>query len=441
MHVFFEDDGQLKAGTVLADNDSSLQVEAASGKRLKVKAAAVLLRYAEPSPTVAARRGAEAGARARPEFPVGSLRRRGVRVRRSRARIFRPPARAERGGGGRAGARRRADVLLQARQGPLPQGAARCAEGRAGVGRAQEARGRADGGLGRRASRAPAARRAAREAADAPVQAGQERARVEGARGGVRRARRRARWRCSPSAARYPSSHDYHFNAFLAQAFPNGPAFPALAAPPAAARSPRGGGARVLDRRRDDDRDRRRVFGPRAAERPLRGRHPHRRAGARHRARVAARRDRPRAPVDRLHAGTQDHDAARRGRRRVHAGGGTIGAGAVAVCRGRAGRRARPARRRGSTAYRSPRTCASTRSAKPSPTTSRRRPIRRGRAELRVLWKLAQSLSGERGKADFARIDYSFYVDWKPDRQRARRAACASSRGRAAARSTSSFRN
>jgi len=34
MHVFFEDDGQLKAGTVLADNDSSLQVEAASGKRL-----------------------------------------------------------------------------------------------------------------------------------------------------------------------------------------------------------------------------------------------------------------------------------------------------------------------------------------------------------------------------------------------------------------------
>ena len=50
MHVFFEDDGQLKAGTVLADNDSSLQVEAATGKRLKIKATAILLRYAEPSP-------------------------------------------------------------------------------------------------------------------------------------------------------------------------------------------------------------------------------------------------------------------------------------------------------------------------------------------------------------------------------------------------------
>ena len=52
MHVLFEDDGQLKAGTILTDNDASLQVEAASGKRLKIKAAAVLLRYAEPSPPI-----------------------------------------------------------------------------------------------------------------------------------------------------------------------------------------------------------------------------------------------------------------------------------------------------------------------------------------------------------------------------------------------------
>jgi exoribonuclease-2 len=50
MHVFFEDDGQCKAGTILADNGPSLQVEAASGKRLKVKSGAVLLRFAEPSP-------------------------------------------------------------------------------------------------------------------------------------------------------------------------------------------------------------------------------------------------------------------------------------------------------------------------------------------------------------------------------------------------------
>jgi len=51
MHVFFEDDGAFRAGTVLADNDTSLQVESASGKRLKVKAANVLLRFTDPSPS------------------------------------------------------------------------------------------------------------------------------------------------------------------------------------------------------------------------------------------------------------------------------------------------------------------------------------------------------------------------------------------------------
>src|SRR3954454_23090445 len=50
MHLLFEDDGH-KAGTILADNDASLQVEAASGKRLKIKAASVLLRFASPSPS------------------------------------------------------------------------------------------------------------------------------------------------------------------------------------------------------------------------------------------------------------------------------------------------------------------------------------------------------------------------------------------------------
>jgi exoribonuclease-2 len=33
--------------------------------------------------------------------------------------------------------------------------------------------------------------------------------------------------------------------------------------------------------------------------------------------------------------------------------------------------------------------------------------------ELRVLWKFAQALAADRGKPDFPRIDYSFYVDWE----------------------------
>jgi exoribonuclease-2 len=46
MHVLFEEDGAFKDGhPVLADNDSSLQVETASGKRSKIKTANVLLRY------------------------------------------------------------------------------------------------------------------------------------------------------------------------------------------------------------------------------------------------------------------------------------------------------------------------------------------------------------------------------------------------------------
>ena len=68
MYVYFEDDGQLKAGTVLADNDASLQVEAASGKRLKIKAAAVLLRFAAPPPSVVTAEAQKLAADIDPDF-------------------------------------------------------------------------------------------------------------------------------------------------------------------------------------------------------------------------------------------------------------------------------------------------------------------------------------------------------------------------------------
>ncbi len=50
MNILFEEDGAFRAGTVLADNNTSLQVELATGKRSKVKAANVLLRFDQPSP-------------------------------------------------------------------------------------------------------------------------------------------------------------------------------------------------------------------------------------------------------------------------------------------------------------------------------------------------------------------------------------------------------
>jgi exoribonuclease-2 len=44
-NVFYEEDGDFKVGAILADHDTSLQVEAPHGKRSKVKASAVLLRF------------------------------------------------------------------------------------------------------------------------------------------------------------------------------------------------------------------------------------------------------------------------------------------------------------------------------------------------------------------------------------------------------------
>lgn len=52
MHVLYEEDGAFRTATILIDNDSSLQVETPSGKRSKIKAANVLLRYGEPAPTL-----------------------------------------------------------------------------------------------------------------------------------------------------------------------------------------------------------------------------------------------------------------------------------------------------------------------------------------------------------------------------------------------------
>lgn len=50
MNVLYEESGTLKTGAVLADNVTSLHVESPHGKRTKVKAGNVLLRFAEPAP-------------------------------------------------------------------------------------------------------------------------------------------------------------------------------------------------------------------------------------------------------------------------------------------------------------------------------------------------------------------------------------------------------
>ncbi|MBL8380937.1 MAG: RNB domain-containing ribonuclease [Burkholderiales bacterium] len=49
MNVLYEEDGGFKVGAILSETDTSLQVEAAHGKRSKIKAAAVLLRFDKPA--------------------------------------------------------------------------------------------------------------------------------------------------------------------------------------------------------------------------------------------------------------------------------------------------------------------------------------------------------------------------------------------------------
>jgi exoribonuclease-2 len=47
-NIFYEEEGDFKVGSVLADNNTSLQVEAPHGKRSKVKASVVLFRFEAP---------------------------------------------------------------------------------------------------------------------------------------------------------------------------------------------------------------------------------------------------------------------------------------------------------------------------------------------------------------------------------------------------------
>jgi exoribonuclease II len=50
VNVLYEENGSFKVATVLADSDASLQVEAPHGKRAKIKAKDVLLRFDQPAP-------------------------------------------------------------------------------------------------------------------------------------------------------------------------------------------------------------------------------------------------------------------------------------------------------------------------------------------------------------------------------------------------------
>ncbi|WP_435627333.1 ribonuclease catalytic domain-containing protein [Candidatus Ferrigenium straubiae] len=49
MNILYEEEGSFKVGSIMADNTTSLQIESVSGKRSKVKAANVMLRFTQPA--------------------------------------------------------------------------------------------------------------------------------------------------------------------------------------------------------------------------------------------------------------------------------------------------------------------------------------------------------------------------------------------------------
>ena len=68
MNVLFEEDGGFKAGSIMADNDSSLQVEMPTGKRSKIKAATILLRFDKPAPGALLEQAAPLAEEIEPDF-------------------------------------------------------------------------------------------------------------------------------------------------------------------------------------------------------------------------------------------------------------------------------------------------------------------------------------------------------------------------------------
>ena len=292
---------------------------------------------------------------------------------------------------------RRADVLLQEGQGTLSQGAARMRSRPRSPRSSASAESRSRSPRGSRSSwrgKLPDALRA--EAADAPVQARQERARMEGARGRVRGAEDQSR-----RAARRVRRDSLDARLPLQRVPRRGVS--AGHRVPAVGRA--AGGARTADgRRRARSRSttRRRprsTTHSRCASSPTAtievGIHIACPALAMPRGSALDRIARD-AAVHGLHAGPQAHDAAGRGGRARSRSPRPARAGAVAVRRNDARRRAASGTRPAWIACPSPPTCArcGRRSVRRRPAGAFR--IRHGRAELRVLWKLARHLSPQR---------------------------------------------
>ena len=313
MYALFEEAGKFLAGRVMTEADSSAQIELDSGKRVKVKAANVLLRFEQPAP---AELIASAQALAEEidldlawEFAPDSR----VRLRRPGARLLRAERRRREAGRGAVPAVRGAALLPPARQGQLQEGARGDRQGRPARHRTQEAARRADRRLGEPSWSAAPAR--SRCASSSTRSCSSRTATRPSTRPWSRRRNRsqRAPLDLLKAAGAIDSPYQFHWRRFLFEQFPKGTAFPRAAG---ARRSRRRCRSRRSQAFSIDDSATTEiddalsvqglgsgsvVFGIHIAA-PALAFAPE----------LAARQGRARAAVDRLHAGLEAHDAARR---------------------------------------------------------------------------------------------------------------------------------
>ncbi len=62
MHALFEEAGKFQAGRILSEAESSAQIELDTGKRVKVKAANILMKFDKPAPAELLAKGRELAA-------------------------------------------------------------------------------------------------------------------------------------------------------------------------------------------------------------------------------------------------------------------------------------------------------------------------------------------------------------------------------------------
>jgi exoribonuclease-2 len=230
MNLLFEEDGAFKTGTILTDNDASLQVETPHGKRLKLKSKDVLMRFAQPSAGELLERAEAEAEGLDTEFLWEVCGDDGIRLRRVRPRILRP--RAQPGGVRRRAAAPacRADLLPPQGPRPLPQGPRRNPAGRPRRPREEAPAGRRHRAHARRTPRRPLPEELkplVRQLLYKPDRNRLETKALEAACAESGKSPARLLLDCGALA----SSHELHFDRFLFEYFPAGTDFPAVDAP------------------------------------------------------------------------------------------------------------------------------------------------------------------------------------------------------------------